>query len=156
MQVLRVVQGFSACASGVDAAAEWLLQHLPKDAAGWRAMSKSLRIQREKLQGRGNGKDLQAGAAVAADWLRRKHPAMAPAACGAAKPEAETRVRALERVMPPSACRRCGTTLQPPFRTCSACASSKRKVYDNVRNRRRSYVNGVRVRAPATKRARMT
>ena len=42
-------------------------------------MSKSLRLIRQKVPKRGNGKDLQSGFTVTADWLRSMQPAFAVA-----------------------------------------------------------------------------
>ena len=154
MQVLRVVQASFECIHDHGAAAKWLLEHLPKDVPGLRAMSKSLSIRREKVQGRGNGRDLQAGSVVAADWLRTRFGQDASVGRGVKARSPEVVVRLLERFLPPSSCQKCRATLQPPFRTCSTCARRKTQAKDRLRNRGRFHRDGKRVRAPSNKRAR--
>ena len=65
-----------------------------------RAMSKSLRIQRQKVRGRGNGWDLQAGYSVAGDWLRRETAGVAHVGRRGKGTSSDAGIRALEGSMP--------------------------------------------------------
>ena len=103
LQVLRAVRRACPDASSYEEAAAWLLQHLPRDTAGIRAMGKSLRVGRQRVPGRGNGRDLQCGFTVSADWLRQRDSGAAPA--GADGPGDASKV--LEQFLPPSSCHMC-------------------------------------------------
>ena len=53
---------------------DWFLGRLPGTVAGLKRMSKSLKLRIAKLQGRGNGLDLQCAELVAKTWLRSAPP----------------------------------------------------------------------------------
>ena len=78
-QVLRAVQRARPEVSSVEEAAEWLLEHLPRDETGIRFMGKSLRLRRAKVHGKGDGRDLQSGFEVATVWLNGRDSGAAPA-----------------------------------------------------------------------------
>lgn len=154
MQVLRALQTSSHRIHGHGAAARWLLQHLPDDAAGIRAMSKSLHLRREKLTGRGNGRDLQSGAAIATDWIRHSPALIASDGRGAKTSPSTSVIALLEQWLPQTRCAHCGSALRPPFRTCAACQRNKRAAYDVARNRKRCYRDGKRTRQSTAKKRR--
>ena len=64
MQVLRSVQSSSDRIHGYGGSVCWLVDNLPDDSDGMRALSKTLHLRREKVHGRGNGKDLQSGGSI--------------------------------------------------------------------------------------------
>ena len=128
LQVLRVARRACPDVSSYEEAAAWLLQHLPRDTAGIRAMGKSLRCGRQRVPGRGNGRDLQSGAAVASDWLRRRSTGAAPASAEAAGQASEV----LAGFLPPSRCEVCQAALHWPFhgsRSCAVCERGRRRQY---------------------------
>jgi hypothetical protein len=53
-----------------DKDVEWLLARLPGSVVGLKQLSKSLKLQIAKVQGRGNGLDLQCSGNVTKMWLR--------------------------------------------------------------------------------------
>ena len=57
-----------ACGGRGDPA-RWILERLPGDDAGIKALSKQLKVSRERVEGKGNGLDLQCAAAVTKSWL---------------------------------------------------------------------------------------
>ena len=126
LQVLRAVRrARPEEASSFEEAAAWLLRHLPQDAAGIRAMGKSLRLARQRVPGRGNGRDLQSGFNVATGWLQQRDSGAAPAG-----PLGEGDASGvLEQFLPQSRCESCSSPLRPPFRACEVCARERRRVY---------------------------
>ena len=155
MQVLRAVEASSDRIHGHGAAARCLLQHLPNDVAGMRAMSKTLHLRREKVHGRGNGRDLQSGTCVTLDWLSRHSMHVASAGRGVSPSALASAMAIMEKCLPPAECGVCGATLHPPFRTCVICRQSKKVAYEAARNRKRFYRDGKRARPiPAKKRRR--
>ena len=54
---------------GNDQAAEWILSRLPSSPIAMFQMATSLKMNRAKVQGRGNGLDLQCASEVASTWL---------------------------------------------------------------------------------------
>ena len=77
MPGLRVGRGLGAvkkhlgiCGNGGSGrAAEWILCRLPSKPNDMLAMATSLKMNRAKVEGRGNGLDLQCASVVAATWL---------------------------------------------------------------------------------------
>ena len=123
-QVLRAVQRAQPQASTYIEAAAWLLEHLPRDEVGIRLMSKSLRLRRSKVHGKGNGLDLQSGKEVATAWLNDRTSVVAPAVAEGEGCASEV----LERFLPRSRCAVCSLPLHPPFRSCQGCrVHQKRK-----------------------------
>ena len=94
-------------------------------------MSKSLRCQRAAVPGRGNGRDLQSGSVVAADWLAALDSG---AAAAGADGEGDAS-QVLQQFLPPSRCDVCDAALCAPFRTCGACTLAKKREYDAGRYR---------------------
>ena len=122
-QVLRAVQRAEPQASTYNKAAAWLLEHLPRHEVGIRLMSKSLRLRRSKVHGKGNGLDLQSGKEVATAWLNDRTSVVAPAVAEGEGCASEV----LERFLPRSRCAVCSLPLYPPFRSCQGCRVDQQK-----------------------------
>ena len=103
-------------------------------------MGKSLRISRQQVPGRGNGRDLQSGFTVAAAWLQQRDAAVAPAGAQGEGDASEV----LEQFLPQSRCDLCRSPLRSPFRGCRVCQREKRK----------KYMRAYRVEGPVAKRGR--
>ena len=134
-----------------------------------------MHFRREKVHGRGNGRDLQSGATITLDWVRRLHMKIASGGPSERRQDLANDREAilandrkaiasggrgarpgaiLEPILPQTACGACGASLEPPFRTCAICQRSKRAAYDIKRNRKRGYCAGVRTRLMPSKRRR--
>ena len=123
-QVLRAVQRACPEVSSLEEAAAWLLEHLPPDEKRIREMSKSLRLRRAKIHGKGDGRDLQSGFEVASHWLNARESWAAPWAAPAVAEGEGSASEVLERFLPRSRCEACDASLSPPFRFCRACLPS--------------------------------
>ncbi len=160
MQVLRSVQSSLPGIHGHGASVRWVIDTLPRDSAGMRALSKTLHLRRQKVHGRGNGKDLQSGTYVTLDWLSLCSTQSASDTCSAvsfASGGGGAVAGFLEQFLPSTQCELCGAALEPPFRSCASCLQKKRKTYDDARNHMRIYRAGQRSRPrPVKKRRRMS
>ena len=149
MQVLRSVQHSSPRIHGYGASVRWLIDHLPDDSAGMHALSKTLKMRRQKVHGRGNGQDLQCGTCFTLDCFSLRFIDAASEGCGA-RPRASDGGGAatgfLEHLLPSSQCELCGEALEVPFRSCASCRQKQRQTYDAARNHKRVRRAGQRFR----------
>ena len=145
VQVLRATQRARPHLSSLEEAAAWLCEHLPRDDEGIRLMSKTLKVQRARVDGKGDGRDLQSGFVVATDWLNSLDSLDSGAAAVGEGEGSASEV--LERLLPQSRCDLCGASLSPPFRSCGECRRERKAERKIERRRERA--------GPGAKRARL-
>ena len=68
--------GTRGCGVADHIALEWLLKRLPGKVSHMTALSRSLKVERCRARGAGNGLDLQCAGNVAKSWLTRGPPAL--------------------------------------------------------------------------------
>ena len=120
------------CGDDVD----WLLARLPGSVSGIKRMSKSQKLRTARIQGRGNGLDLQCAGHVAKGWLRSHPPRLRSSlldvwGAGRGGPFQWPRVL----------CLTCSCVLDGDWNTrlalCTVCRTRRRRIWDAARQRTR-------------------
>ena len=118
------------CGDDVD----WLLARLPGSVSGLKKMSKSQKLRTAKVQGRGNGLDLQCAGHVTKAWLRSSHPRLRSSLL-----EVWVTGRRGPFKCPNVLCLKCSCVLDLDWNTrlalCTVCRTRRRQNWDAERQR---------------------
>ena len=113
---------------------DWLLGRLPLSPAGLKDVSKSLKLQRSKVKGRGNGLDLQCAGQVAKSWLRSGPPRLRSSLL-----EVTANGRGGPFTLSPATCQKCRGVLDVSMNSrlllCGVCRTLRRQTWDAKRQR---------------------
>jgi hypothetical protein len=113
---------------------EWLLARLPASVSCIKIMSKSLKLRTSKIQGRGNGMDLQCAGHVAKRWLRSN-----PLRLRSSLLDVWSACRGGPFLVPRVLCLKCNCVLDGELNTrlalCTVCRTRRRLIWDAERQR---------------------